>query len=101
MNMELFIYIISTGAYSSYSVECLAISKRKWSDVELDKLIDIVKTNYINKGNPNGEYQVDNSQLWNELDLVLTKNGFSIVYPAGEFHYDDYSSMEDLCAFEH
>jgi hypothetical protein len=81
---ELYIYLISIGDYSSYSVDSLLLSEKRISKEELDKLkneaiAEFEKVRYTEK------------QFDFHLREFLISKGYKIVYPAGEFHRGDFN----------
>ena len=94
----MYVYLISTGAYSSYNVEYIAIHKRKFKEEELKSIMENVKKEYVNGGYPTEDYHVVDSKVESILIAKLDASGFKVVFPVGEFHYNDYSKVEDISA---
>ena len=75
---NLYIYIISSGCYSGYNVNALMANSKRLNKDELKSLEDRAKVYFAN--NSKGS-----------LEAFLIAEGFTVIYPTGEFHSGDYS----------
>jgi len=94
----MYLYVVSSGKYSTYNLEYFAVHQEKFTEEQLKAIMEEVKQSYIQKGHPTEDYKVDDNLLDKEFRDILRSKGFSIVYPSGEFHLLSYSKMEDLRA---
>ncbi len=93
---NLWIYLISTGVYSSYVIEGIAVHNQKFSSDELKKMMREVKRRYLNSGCSTKKHFVDEVKVGQILNEFLLEKEFQIIYPVGEFHYGNRSNLEDL-----
>lgn len=95
----MYIYIISTGVYSDYQVDCLAANPKRYTKAELETLVNEIKNEYKKRGYSTRKYEVEDDKVDEIFYEKLTKNGFKMIYPAGEFHHSDYSCFDDIRAY--
>ena len=88
----MYIYLVSSGSYSDYGVEFLAVNEVRFSEGEMLALVEEVKEGYRGKHLTN---RTEDRKLEEELIAILRKNKFQIIYPVGEFHYDGYLDSLD------
>lgn len=94
----MYIYLISSGAYSDYAVDRVAAHEKKCSQEYLDALVSTTISIYKEGGHPVARNRVKQDVVEQILSDVLRENGFHVVYPVGEFSTTTYNCLEDIRA---
>lgn len=82
---KIYVYLISSGAYSDYTVERVALHMRKFNEAELNGIAEEM--------NRQVKPDWDGRNLdADKVDEVLKQHGFIIKYPVGELNEDTIST---------
>jgi hypothetical protein len=86
--MDNYIYLISYGEYSSYSVNALMLSDKRLNKEELKNLELEAERICTQLENPHDF----------DIEKFLRDKGFRVFYPTGEFwrHYQGFSFSDDI-----
>jgi flavorubredoxin len=99
MKKKIYVYFVSEGEYSNYSVNYIAIHTKKFTEKQMTAIIEEIKKEYIKTGESTEDYKVNTSKVEEIAKAILEKHGFVLGFPSGEFHLDSYSKLDDLRAF--
>ncbi len=97
---DYYIYLISTGDYSGYSILYLAVRDRQCTKEDMEQL----KVKLINQYKATGLPIADDDRvpynqeekLWELFLSILEADGFQVVNSSGEFHFPDVMRLSDI-----
>lgn len=91
--MNKYVYIFSNGEYSDYSVNCLLVNEKKYSEEELEELVEEFKEYYTEPEEMDTLYR--SAFIEERLFEFLKERGFERIYPIGEINLS-YSKIKNL-----